>query len=734
MKKFLHIILFTFLAGTSWANTPDRFGGVKYYLENNLDSAFICLSYEKSFADNTDEDLADIYSLYGEAYSLLNMQDSATYYYFKSNEILGDSYPDKRIENLQSIANIYYHQGFLKRADSLFQVCLQEVQYSNNNRLKADILLDAGWLSREQGRHAEALDYYFKAKRIAEFLEDKALMADACTKIAVVYHVKYEFEIAKSYYDQSLALLQELEDYKAIARLYNNYGLLYDYQGDYYKAIPYFERSEKMSDSLGNERGVAIANENLGLVCYTNLKNYPLALLKFNKSIAIWRKQNDIYGQAQTLVYMMYVFNAQGNYKATLDTGYLSLNLAKQAGARDVERDAYKEIYLAYEGMGKSALALLNYKNFISLRDSLDAENSLEEIRVLGIEQETETKRIKDSLNLVMQHEQDSASIKLQVEEQKFWTYILLFGLFLIGVIAVLLMRSAKQRKRTNAEIKKAHLLLQEKNNEVIDSINYAKRIQEAILPSKDLIDSTFKNNFVFYKPKDIVAGDFYWLDHYTNEKEEKVNLFAVADCTGHGVPGAMVSVICSGALNKTVNEQAITEPAAILENVAKLVVRTFDMGKSEINDGMDIALISHNTTTNEVIFSGANNDLWLVSKEGEKSGANKTILGPSGTVYLHEFKSAKRPVGRYSIDRPFTSTKVTVNPGETLYLYTDGYADQFGGDKNKKFKYKTLKNLLLDITHEGMDNQRKKLDENLAKWMGGLDQVDDICIVGIKF
>ena len=734
MKKFLHIILFTFLAGTSWANTPDRFGGVKYYLENNLDSALIFLNYEKAFADNTKEDLADIYSLYGEVYSLMNMQDSSTYYYFKSNEKIGDSYPDKRIENLHSIANNYYYQGFLKKADSLFQVCLQEVQFSNNNKLKADILLDAGWLSREQGRHAEALDYYFKAKRIAELLEDKALLADASTKIAVVYHVKYEFEIAKSYYDQSLALLQELEDYKAIARLYNNYGLLYDYQGDYDRAIPYFERSEKMSDSLGNERGVAIANENLGLVCYTNLKNYPLALLKFNKSIAIWRKQNDIYGQAQTLVYMMYVFNAQGNYKATLDTGYHSLNLAKQAGARDVERDAYKELYLAYEGMSNPAMALLNYKNFISLRDSLDDENSLEKIRVLGIEQETETKRIKDSLNLVMQHEQDSAAIKLQVEEQKFWTYILLVGLGLIGVITMLILRSAKQRQKTNAEIKEAHLLLQEKNNEVIDSINYAKRIQEAILPSKEIIDQTFSDYFILYKPKDIVAGDFYWLESYENEKGEKVDFFAVADCTGHGVPGAMVSVICSAALNKTVNEQAITEPSEVLENVAKIVVKTFNASKSKIKDGMDISLVSFNQKTRDLIYAGANNDLWLLSTEENKDGASKSISNLTGTVFLHEFKATKRPVGRYSIERPFTSTKIHVKPGESIYLYTDGFADQFGGVKSKKFKYKTLKNLILDISTNEMEVQKNALVETLVNWMGSLDQIDDICIVGIRF
>ncbi|NQV53997.1 MAG: SpoIIE family protein phosphatase [Flavobacteriales bacterium] len=267
--------------------------------------------------------------------------------------------------------------------------------------------------------------------------------------------------------------------------------------------------------------------------------------------------------------------------------------------------------------------------------------------------------------------------------------------------------------KLKNRKIEAQRELLEEKNKEITDSITYAKRIQEAILPPLRNVLKALPNSFVLYKPKDIVAGDFYWMESLGDWV-----VFAAADCTGHGVPGAMVSVVCNNALNRSVREFGLDQPAAILDKTLELVLEQFESSDEEVKDGMDIALCALNTKTRTLQYAGAQNPLWI-----------KRI----SSTELEEIKPDKQPIGKYSDPKPFTNHTLQLEAGDTFYIFSDGYADQFGGPKGKKLKYKPFKELLLSINSKAMEEQKQIIDHRFEAWKGDLEQVDDVCVIGVR-
>ncbi|MEX1191957.1 MAG: SpoIIE family protein phosphatase [Brumimicrobium sp.] len=300
-------------------------------------------------------------------------------------------------------------------------------------------------------------------------------------------------------------------------------------------------------------------------------------------------------------------------------------------------------------------------------------------------------------------------------------------GFFGILLLTFLIMRSHNKQvknqrllKEKNNEITHQSKLLSTKNREIMDSINYAKRIQTAILPPDRLVQKYLDNSFVLYLPKDVVAGDFYWMQSIINDKNESVILFAAADCTGHGVPGAMVSVMCHNALNRSVKEFGLLKPNEILGKTRELVLEEFSKSEDDMTDGMDISLCSLNTTTNELLWAGANNPLWIFKKEATKDS-------------IIEIKPDKQPVGKHPEEKPFTLHKLKLDVGDLIYIFTDGLQDQFGGDEFKKFKPLRFRNLILEIHHLSLEEQRLKVLQTFKEWKKDEDQVDDICIIGVR-
>ena len=258
---------------------------------------------------------------------------------------------------------------------------------------------------------------------------------------------------------------------------------------------------------------------------------------------------------------------------------------------------------------------------------------------------------------------------------------------------------------------------LEEKNHEIIQSITYAKRLQEAILPQNAFIDKHLSDYFILYLPKDIVAGDFYWFESY-EINGQKLLFYAAADCTGHGVPGAMVSVVCSSALNRALLEFNITDTGQILDKVREIVIETFQKSKEEVKDGMDISLCCLNLEARELFWSGANNPLWVIR--------NKTVT-------LEAFKPDKQPIGKSENPTPFCTHHILLEEGDCIYIFTDGYQDQFGGEKGKKFMAAKMKDMFINNYKNSMISQKEIALAAIQNWKGQLEQVDDICIWGVK-
>lgn len=314
----------------------------------------------------------------------------------------------------------------------------------------------------------------------------------------------------------------------------------------------------------------------------------------------------------------------------------------------------------------------------------------------------------------------NDAFIELPKDKMPIFANVFVFMIFMMAFFIILYFRNINEEYQEIIHSQKNELvfssqIISEKNKEITDSINYAKRIQEAILPSVENITAHLPGTFILYQPKDIVAGDFYWFEQVGDQ-----SFIAAADCTGHGVPGALVSVVCSNALNRSLHESKISDPGKILDNARALVLDTLSKNDKDVKDGMDVSLCritpNEGRTAFDVCWAGANNSL-LYFKDGE----------------LKELNPDKQPVGKTEFPKPFTSRNIELKPGDLLFLFTDGFSDQFGGPKGKKFKFNNLKKILSEYSKERPEIINQKLKSAFELWKGELEQIDDVCIIGIK-
>lgn len=299
---------------------------------------------------------------------------------------------------------------------------------------------------------------------------------------------------------------------------------------------------------------------------------------------------------------------------------------------------------------------------------------------------------------------------------------------FSVAIFSILLIRMrfklTKKELVARFALEESKHELQEKNDEIVDSINYAKRIQSALIPQQSALQKILPESFVLFKPKDIVSGDFYWATDLnttteTEKDKDKLVLFSVADCTGHGVPGAFMSIIGLKVFNQSVQQPDVNTTGQALDYLNHEVfnaVNKHSEGDNIIRDGMDVALCAINYKTLKLNFSGANNPVYIVRDK-----------------QLHEIKGDKRPIGSYEDDNIFTDNEYQLVKNDMIFIFSDGYADQFGGPKGKKLKYKPFKEMLIANSDKNVDEQRNQLDNLFENWRGDLEQLDDVCIMGVK-
>jgi len=578
----------------------------------------------------------------------------------------------------------------------------------------ADANHNLGVIYRNKGSYLQALQDDLDALKIYQELGDKKGTATMLGNIGVVYMSEGGNNSKALEYDfKALAIYLELGDKIGISRNLGNIGIAYHDMGNDAEALKYAKNSLQLHQEIEDNQGIAINLSSIGALYYKE-KDLTTSLVYYFKALTKSREIGNKEQIAHNYGDIGSVYILQGKYKqakAYLDSG---LNLEKKIG----EKEDLKSIYASLSALdtisGDYKTAFKDFETFIIYRDSIINDGNTKKIEQAQMNYTFDRKT--DSAKA----EQEKKDILAEAEKRKqdIVTWSTAVGLLVVLVFAGFVLRSLKitRKQKQVIEIKSLETeqqkrLIEEKNKDILDSITYAKRLQEAILPPISLIKKFFPQSFILYKPKDIVAGDFYWM-----ERSGDNILIAAADCTGHGVPGALVSVVCSDALNRTLKEFRITNCGKILDKVTELVLETFEKSESNVQDGMDISLCCINTKALEVQWSGANNPLWYI-QNGE----------------MHEVRADKQPIGKYINSHPFHEHTIKLLKGDTIYLFTDGYADQFGGSKGKKFKDKQLQEVLLSNESSSMEEQKSILERKLDEWKGNLEQVDDILVIGIR-
>jgi serine phosphatase RsbU (regulator of sigma subunit)/Tfp pilus assembly protein PilF len=605
--------------------------------------------------------------------------------------------------------------------DSISKDCMLLLTKSDLSKRESEVLKyslastfnNTGFIYNNQGDVSQALEYFFRSLKLYEKLKDKKGVAQAANNIGLVYHQQENIPMALRYYHKALKIREQIGNKKGIANSLNNLGFIYESQNNVDMALMYLNRSLDIYKELDIKRGIASSSNSIGVI-QQRLGNVEKARELHEQALKIQEEIGDKDGIAHSLNNIAELALKQGDVKLSKEYSKRSLGIAKELGFPSPISNASKLLSDIAKKEGDYKLGWEHYEMFIRMRDSVRSQETEKAVVEQEMRYEYEKIALKDSLEDAQLQAVKDMKIKEQtaiINQDRTEKFALIGGLVLMLVLVVLSIKAYQQKKKDNLLINEQKLEVEEKNQEITDSITYAKRIQEAILPPRTELNKYLKNGFVLYKPKDIVAGDFYWM-----EVIDDLVLFAAADCTGHGVPGAMVSVVCNGALNRAVREFGLREPAQILNKVRELVIETFEKSKDDVKDGMDIALCALDFKTRKMSYAGANNSLYIISDDK-----------------LKEIKADKQPIGIYVTSDPFTNNEIELQSGDSIYIFTDGFADQFGGPKGKKFKYEPFRQLLMRHKDKSMDTQNEILSKSFEDWKGDMEQVDDVCIIGVK-
>jgi len=671
----------------------------------------------------------------------------------------------------------YSNNGNYKAAIKAYQTLLNVMIIQKNEPEVAYCYLNIGEVYMYQGNYLKALDLYQKALKIFEkysksnnltvSLSCKKGMVRSYNDIGTIHAENQALPLSLEYFKKALSTEEQIGDKRVISGCYNNIGIIYYMQSDYPQAIEYYKKSLKTAEEINDKPGMSERYNNLGLV-YADKGNNNLAINYYLKSFKIDEELGDKKGMAIVLGNISLLNNQIKKYREAIKYAERSLEIAKNIGSLDEQKCAYNYLSTAYDSLKNYKKTSQYLKLFKLLNDSIYNIESGKKIKEMDAIYQTEKKQKEIEL-LNKDKELQNAKISKQ-ETQKIG---LIAGIILMLVLLVVIFVSYNQKKKANKLLVFQKHQIEEKNEElnqqneeiasqrdeiesqrdllinqkehieeihkeVTDSINYAKRIQEAVLPVSAPARAVLGEHFILFKPKDIVSGDFYWATQ--TRGHVTLLIVAVADCTGHGVPGAFMSMLGISFLNEIVRKQEVTQANHVLNELRKEIINALQQKgvSGEQKDGMDISLLVVNTETNECQWAGANNPLYIVRGGQNPQGLTKPV--PLQNLEgLEEIKGDKMPIAIYERMEPFTNHEFKVENGNCLYLFSDGFADQFGGAKGKKFMYKQFKEILVQTCPgtsqqiKTMNEQKEILDKIINEWIGNNEQIDDITVLGIK-
>lgn len=528
--------------------------------------------------------------------------------------VLEEQKDTAKIETLFAVSVYYQQIGDVPKAKSY---CQRAIDLSTKERnmyfLCRSLNVMGGTIYSGTGEFSKAIEYLLDARSLAEEGQYLKLLYQISNNLGNVYKGQKNYTKALEYYETTYNIALRLNDLWGQNIAILGKGGVYADMGETKKAINAMEEAAKGFYALKKNVASLVAATNLGQL-YTEIKEYDKAIECLNKCYPLAEKMQDKYNIGGVLNNLAMAYLGKGNYNAALEQNYKAMDIYKSTSKNYDLIKTYTQMAETYSKLAKSDSVYHYMKLAIECNDTIYAQEGAKQTAEMQTKYDTKAKEKENELLLVEQ-ERKNTEIKKQKQFQLgLWLFIAV-----VAVFGFFQYRSSKQKQKQNLIISKQkeqvesqRTLLHEKNKEITDSINYAKRLQDAILPDIAKVQEYFRQSFILYKPKDIVAGDFYWMQGIGNNI-----LLAAADCTGHGVPGAMMSIVCSNALNKTVNELGIIQPGEILDKVRVLVTQTFAKEKRDIvNDGMDISLVSIAKTTTDMVqvkWAGANNPLWII-------------------------------------------------------------------------------------------------------------------------
>ena len=630
-----------------------------------------------------------------------SMPHMALAYLERAEQLSRQKYPKKGIqfEINYRLGLLYEKSGNYDLAVSYFKEAIIFLDKSHL-AMKGTVFNHIGQISLQQGKYDEAMDYFPQALNIRLQLNDLEGQASSYLNIGTAYQKGGHYEQALEQYEKSLNLYTLLNNDRGKAECLNNMGGLRLIQNQLEQALEYYLESEKIFSNAGNNEQLCRVYDNIGST-YHLMDETEQAKKYFYKMLQTSRSLSSPAILAETYYTVGNFYYDYDNQQSDSAIYYYSkaVEIAYSSGLFEIMYVALEQRSRLHAIEGRYNEA---YADLIAYNYAYDEVNNKENIRAFTEKSE--------QYKIEIERQQQEAKRRIQM----IVNFALLVVVLLVCAVVVMLYRSFVQKKKANSLLAKQNDLLAEQKQEITDSIRYASLIQKAALPTKEYSDSILPENFVYFRPRDIVSGDFYWMD-----RTENYTIIAVADCTGHGVPGAIVSMLGISALNKITSKMTIPKADEILNELRQEIIRMLNpAGCVQVRqDGMDIALVVIPKEGREMEYAGAYNPLYLV-RDGQ----------------LIEKKADRMPVGIYvKMNQPFIANRFEYCSGDTIYMFSDGYASQFGGDDNSKFKSKKFKELLLSINDYPMEEQARIVDQTFQEWKGTRSQMDDILVVGIK-
>jgi len=614
--------------------------------------------------------------------------------------------------NLEELLNKksekYWRKNELSESRKYAIKALSISKKTKNEYEEIKALINLGVIHQFQGKYADSIFFFLKALKKASKKNTFHLLGKIYYNLGSVYFYQNDVKISTYYYKLALYNYRKIKDEIGISKCYINLGNICAKEKKFNLALMAFNQALKLDSITHNKISSAYLFGSIGLV-YIEKNQLDKALKNLLQSEKILLELNDIKGLSNVYLNIAIIYDRMGDVNNTFVFLNKALNLSLKIRSLESIKSCYKILYYCAEKAGNYKDAYHYFKEYIVLEDSISNESLTK--RQTEIEMQYKFDIQKSNEN---QRRFKANLIRQKKNQQQ--VYLIITLICIVLIVLFFLFQINKKRKIDILQkqlIEEQKRIVEQKNSEILDSINYAQRIQKAIFPSDILVKEYLTNSFIYYNPKDIVAGDFYWLEPISNGL-----IFAVADCTGHGVPGALVSVICNNALNRSVREFKLTNPGQILDKTRELILCEFEKSEEIVNDGMDISICNLDYDKNTLYWAGANSPLWIIKHNSE---------------IITEYKPNKQPIGNYTSYEPFKTHSIHLNKGDKIYLFTDGYADQFGGPLGKKMKPIRMKELLLSLRSMNMKEQRKSIDRYFEYWKNEKEQIDDVCIIGIE-